>query len=285
MLIPVPGSRSSFVSLSRFPHSVPTSLWSLIHSPLKPESSETMKRITMSTYSCEASQTKKRITISTNSYEPSETKKRIIISTNSNEPPSHEYKVNFLEDNILCTVTRTCSVVSQWLTSIQTIHDHCMTNLIVGLDIEWRPKFRPGAKNPVAILQLCVDGRCLIFQIMHCDHVPPSLITFLNNQNYTFVGVEINSDVNSLIHDYGLSVSCTKDLRFLAAEKLEREELQRAGLKTLALVVLGKELKKPRNITLSKWDDLQLSNDQVCYACIDAFVSFEIGRYLISGSY
>ncbi|KAJ4956443.1 hypothetical protein NE237_013226 [Protea cynaroides] len=190
-------------------------------------------------------------------------------------------RITFFEDNILCTVTSTSSVVEQWISSIKRIHHRHLNNLIIGLDIEWRPNFRRGVNNPVAILQLCVGRRCLIFQILHCDRIPRSLLVFLNDRNYTFVGVGIEKDVDKLFQDYYLLVSGMKNLGFLAAEKLDRKELKRSGLKTLAWEVLGKELEKPQHITLSHWDDYELSYDQVHYACIDAFVSFEIGRTLI----
>jgi hypothetical protein len=34
---------------------------------------------------------------------------------------------------------------------------------------------------------------------------------------------------------------------------------------------------------MGKWDTWRLSMEQVHYACIDAFVSYEIGRLLLSG--
>lgn len=70
------------------------------------------------------------------------------------------------------------------------------------------------------------------------------------------------------------------DLRGLAADQYGLGHLKNAGLKGLANLVLGKEIEKPLNVTLSRWDNHYLNLDQVQYACIDAFVSFEIGRSL-----
>lgn len=70
------------------------------------------------------------------------------------------------------------------------------------------------------------------------------------------------------------------DLRGLAAKVYETKELKKAGLKTMARIVLGKEMEKPKWVTRSRWDNRRLTADQVQYACIDAFVSSEIGRVL-----
>ncbi|GFS30829.1 hypothetical protein Acr_00g0014410 [Actinidia rufa] len=97
---------------------------------------------------------------------------------------------------------------------------------------------------------------------------------------YTFVGVGVDSDVEKLTDDYGISVATTVDLRSLAAAEYGVRELRNAGLKDLAMQVLGKEVVKPRWITMSRWDNEYLSASQVQYACVDAFLSFEIGRCL-----
>ncbi|XP_042482442.1 Werner Syndrome-like exonuclease isoform X2 [Macadamia integrifolia] len=174
-----------------------------------------------------------------------------------------ELEVIFFEDNILATVTHSPSIVDQWLSLIQRIHSRRLHRLIVGFDVEWRPNRHRGATNPVAVLQLCVGRRCLIFQIRYSRTIPQSLTSFLNNHDYTFVGVGIRGDVNKLYQDYGLWVTRTMDLRTLAAQSLDMNELKRAGLKTLALVVLDKEVEKPHYITMSNWENFHLSDDQL----------------------
>lgn len=59
-------------------------------------------------------------------------------------------------------------------------------------------------------------------------------------------------------------------------------DMLRTGIKTLAQRVLGKVVEKPQRITRSRWDNQWLNEDQVKYATIDAYVSFEIGRRLYS---
>ncbi|KAL2501985.1 Werner Syndrome-like exonuclease [Forsythia ovata] len=190
------------------------------------------------------------------------------------------YDVNFFGDIIHTLVTHEPSMVSQWVSEIQSLNP-LHNRLIVGLDVEWRPNFNRNIENPVATLQLCVDRRCLIYQLIHSPSVPPPLIDFLSNQNYTFVGIGIKADLEKLEEDYGFGYSANAvDLRQLAADTYQMRELKNTGLKSLARFVLGKEVEKPNRVTMSRWDYRWLTPVQVQYACVDAFVSFEIGRVL-----
>ncbi|XP_073158328.1 3'-5' exonuclease-like [Henckelia pumila] len=196
-------------------------------------------------------------------------------------PTTDEYTVDFYGDSIYTTVTNDCAVVSEWISDVESIHHRRLHHLIVGLDIEWRPAYGR-TPNPAATLQLCVGRRCLIYQIIHSQGATPfSLTRFLSNPNYTFVGVGIESDLDKLEQDYDLGSDVnTVDLRDLAAYEYDRRELKSKGLKDLASLVLGKEMEKPRWVTMSRWDNRQLTYDQVEYACIDAFVCFEMGRMM-----
>ncbi|XP_075491558.1 3'-5' exonuclease-like [Primulina tabacum] len=197
-----------------------------------------------------------------------------------NETHTTNFNVDFYGDSIYTTVTDDCDAVSEWISEVESIHRHRLHHLIVGLDVEWRPPFSR-SPNPIAILQLCVGRRCLIYQIIHSQGIPFSLTGFLSNSNYTFVGVGIESDLEKLEQDYGLrSYVKAVDLRDLAADEFGNRDLKCKGLKDLASLVLGKEVDKPRWVTLSRWDNRRLTYDQVEYACVDAFVCFEMGRML-----
>ncbi|KAK1550482.1 hypothetical protein Q3G72_019801 [Acer saccharum] len=99
-------------------------------------------------------------------------------------------------------------------------------------------------------------------------------------RNYTFVGVGIDKDIEKLEEDYNLRVGNRVDLRGLAADALETVGLRNAGLKSLSKEVLGLEISKPKVITMGRRDYQWLSAAQIQYACLDGFVSFEIGRTL-----
>lgn len=192
------------------------------------------------------------------------------------------YKVDFFDKVIHTTVTHNPDVVTNWIDDTKYLHR--LPGLVVGLDVEWRPYFSADHPNRIATLQLCVSDRCLIYQIIHSDNcIPDSLAAFLSREfNFvTFVGVGIKSDLEKLQGDYGIGGSAFYvDLRGLAAEGYGMKELETAGLKRLTRIVLGKEVEKPEAVTMSRWDDRGLTAEQVQYACVDAYLSSEIGTAL-----
>ncbi|KAK7294617.1 hypothetical protein RJT34_17506 [Clitoria ternatea] len=189
------------------------------------------------------------------------------------------YDITFHSYNIRTLLTSEPSFVDSWISDIRCRNRR---NLLVGLDIEWRPNTQRNMQNPVATLQLCVGPSCLVFQILHAPFISQSLASFLSDPNHTFFGVGIEEDVEKLLEDYSLRVSNAVDLRPLAAQKLGDWDLNRAGIKTLGLRVLGLAFEKPQRITRSNWANPWLNAEQVQYATVDAFVSFEVGRCLIS---
>ncbi|KZV30579.1 hypothetical protein F511_05729 [Dorcoceras hygrometricum] len=191
------------------------------------------------------------------------------------------YEVLFFGDSIHTTVTQDPDTVSQWISEVEFIHRFRLHHLIVGLDVEWRPSYNRNIHSPVATLQLCVGRRCLVFQLIHSPGIPSSLTGFLSNPAYTFVGIGIQADLEKLEEDYGFGYSAKSvDLRDLAANAYGRRDLTNSGMKQLAMIVLEKDVEKPKRVTMSRWDNPWLTPDQVQYACVDAFVCFEIGRLL-----
>ncbi|KAM3355842.1 Werner Syndrome-like exonuclease [Capsicum galapagoense] len=122
------------------------------------------------------------------------------------------YKVTFYGDQIGVTVTKDATVVNEWI--LQTMHIH--GGGLVGLDIEWLPCFNPEENHPVALLQLCVGRRCLLFQLLHKDAIPVFLVNFLRDPNFKFVGVGVKGDAEKLLRDHRLFVVNTLDLNGLA---------------------------------------------------------------------
>ncbi|XP_057455233.1 3'-5' exonuclease-like [Lotus japonicus] len=188
------------------------------------------------------------------------------------------YDITFDSHTIRTLVTSFPSFVDSWLT--ETLNPNPSASFLVGLDIEWRPNLQRNADHRVATLQLCIGLRCLVFQIFHAPSIPASLFNFLANPNHTFVGVGIAEDAEKLLLDYDLGVANTVDLRTVAADVMSDPALKNAGIRTLAQRVMGRDVAKPRRITMSKWDNLWLVADQVQYAAVDAFVSSQIGLTL-----
>ncbi|PUZ55508.1 hypothetical protein GQ55_5G217900 [Panicum hallii var. hallii] len=193
---------------------------------------------------------------------------------------TYEYDTDvFMDDGavIRTTVTNSGDAVKRYLREVRK-HGQRLT---VGLDTEWVVHGKGGrGAHRMAVLQLCVGRRCLVFQIARADYVPAALRAFLACPDHSFAGVGVGGDVERLYVDCGLVVAGAVDLRHVAAEVLARPELRNAGLKTLAREVMGVHVDKEKRVTLSGWDQ-PLSTEQVRYACIDAFVSYEVGRLLL----
>ncbi|KAL8133533.1 3'-5' exonuclease-like [Apium graveolens] len=186
------------------------------------------------------------------------------------------YDISFFSTNIRTLLTYHSSRVTSWLHDVT----RSPSSSLIGFDVEWRPNFQRNQDNRIATIQLCTGTNCLIYHIIHADTIPQSLVNFLNNTDYTFVGVGIGTDVEKLLDDYGIGVGKFVDLRAVAASVCGIRELKNAGLKELTRVVLEKEISKPKSVTMSRWDNSWLTSAQVMYACVDAYVAYEIARVL-----
>lgn len=183
-------------------------------------------------------------------------------------------EIHFAEKSIQTIVTDDGHIAENWVNQQKGQE-------IVGFDLEWRPNFRKGSDNKTALLQLCTDNGCLIIQMLFLDFIPEALVRFLKDPGVKLVGVGIGCDVAKLRNDHGLECGGQHELGVLAVERLEMRELKQVGLKGLAMEVLGLSLSKPKSISTSNWACRTLGESQIRYACIDAYVSFAIGKKLL----
>uniref|UniRef100_A0A0D9V3R7 3'-5' exonuclease domain-containing protein n=1 Tax=Leersia perrieri TaxID=77586 RepID=A0A0D9V3R7_9ORYZ len=205
-------------------------------------------------------------------------------------PPKDTYHTYVVMEGaeIRTTVTSSPDQVANFIKEITRGHrrHEGEGGLIVGIDTEWREcgrNERGGKCYKVAVLQLCVSHRCLVFKLSRAGKYPPELADFLADPAVRFVGVGVDGDVKRLAEDCNLQVANAVDLGKAAATVLDQPELRRAGLKSLALTVMGAQMEKSKKITMSNWHAQMLTRQQINYACIDAYVSFEIGRRLLTG--
>ncbi|KAK1386716.1 3'-5' exonuclease domain-containing protein [Heracleum sosnowskyi] len=168
------------------------------------------------------------------------------------------YDISFFSTSIHTLLTYHSSHVTSWLRDVTL----SPTSNLIGFDVEWRPNFQRNQDNPIATVQLCTGTKCLIYHIVHADMIPQSILNFLNNTSYTFVGVGIAADVEKLLDDYGITVGKYVDLRPVAASVRGIRQLKNAGLKELTRVVLEKEISKPKSVTMSRWDNPWLTSSQ-----------------------
>ncbi|PIA60999.1 hypothetical protein AQUCO_00300489v1 [Aquilegia coerulea] len=217
------------------------------------------------------------------------TTSNITIQDSPNSSPSTKscYTVNIFGTKINTIVTSNPFVVDQFIRNIHNtfgINYGQIDPIIIGLDVETRPTYGPGQNRP-ATLQLCVDGNCLIFQIIHADYIPDSLYELFEcGGTFCFVGVGVKEDALKLMTHYNLNVANAVELGSFAAERENRSELKTFSLKNLTKEIVGWEIEKPREITMSRWDAQPLTRGQVQYACVDAYLSYAIGMKLTWGS-
>lgn len=190
-----------------------------------------------------------------------------------------KYMVHFQGKVIEATVTNMASAVDEWVRDVRSIYTgHCV---VVGLDCEWKPNTISSMSNRTATLQLCIDTKCLIVQMFYLDYIPQSLKGFLSDPNFTFVGVEVGDDALKLLREYGLIVTSTADIQALAMSRWPVRFYRKPGLKDLARYVAGLNMEKPIHVCRSNWEVRYLSEEQVEYACIDAYASCKIGHKLL----
>ncbi|KAK1387468.1 3'-5' exonuclease domain-containing protein [Heracleum sosnowskyi] len=187
------------------------------------------------------------------------------------------FTINCNNRTILTTVTSTPAVVRSWLHRvIISFSRHLHTGrLVVGLGVQWREN-----SSTAATLQLCVGRFCLILQLLYTTRIPLCLRRFLSNPSITFVGVWNSRDREMLSQSrHVIDIDHLIDVRHVAAEK--RGIASQVSMERLAEMILGMDgLDKPEEIGRSNWNVSLLSHKQVVYACVDAFVSFCLGRDL-----
>lgn len=155
---------------------------------------------------------------------------------------------------------------------------------VVAVDLEWRPDYRTGSNNPVALMQLAsattvVLVQCLLLR-MHKTGLPPLLRSFLADPSLTFIAFSWEScDELKMQNTFGVGRDCFArfiDLRDVA-EKLGYHGV---GLATLTHRVLGVSMLKSRSVSQSNWACAQLSPAQVQYAALDALLTGGVFRGL-----
>ena len=98
----------------------------------------------------------------------------------------------------------------------------------VGLDVRWRYAFVSQQQFDVTTMRLCVEQRCLIFQVNKAGgygYVPYMLSNFMNNKNLKIVGLRMEKTLQKLEYDCNLNIAHALDLDILVAKKLSKSGL------------------------------------------------------------
>ncbi|KAM9291797.1 exonuclease 3'-5' domain-containing protein 2 isoform 1-T3 [Morus bassanus] len=155
---------------------------------------------------------------------------------------------------------------------------------VLGIDCEWVSV--EGKANPVSLLQMASSsGLCVLVRLPRLvasgQAIPKTLLDILADSAVLKVGVGCWEDACKLLHDYGLPVKGSVDLRYLAMR--QRKDLLHncLSLKSLAEKVLNCPLDKSPHVRCSNWEAEELTQDQVLYAARDAQVSVALFLHLL----
>nr|XP_061799022.1 exonuclease 3'-5' domain-containing protein 2-like isoform X2 [Nerophis lumbriciformis] len=155
---------------------------------------------------------------------------------------------------------------------------------VLGLDCEWVIVSVKECPQVVSLLQMAsYSGRCVLVRLpaFRGTQLPPDLVEVLRNPHVLKVGVGCLDDGKRLTCDYGLSLTCTVDLRHLALEQKKMPVNNGLGLKSLAAEVLNISLDKSLELRCSDWEADELTPEQMTYAARDAQVSVALLFHLL----
>ncbi|MBA0605062.1 hypothetical protein Godav_017676 [Gossypium davidsonii] len=195
----------------------------------------------------------------------------------------YTHLVPFNAKIIETTVTDEASVAEFWVLQVRSkfvFHGQKLT--IAGLNCKWKSHPIRSMSNKIATLQLCVDTMCLVIQLLHINHMPQFIKTFLSDTDVVFVGIDIEETVFKLQNEYGLSCGRIIDVRSLVKAWFPLSYYGKPGLKVLANRLVGLHKWRPSDDEcLNNMDTRFLDEDQVKFACIDAYALCRIGHKLL----
>ncbi|XP_040917287.1 exonuclease 3'-5' domain-containing protein 2 isoform X4 [Toxotes jaculatrix] len=155
---------------------------------------------------------------------------------------------------------------------------------VLGLDCEWVSV--KGQASAVSLLQMAsYSGLCVLVRLLPFRRgqqpFPLSLMDVLRDPHILKVGVGCYEDGKRLTRDYGLSLTCTVDLRYLALRQRQATVNNGLSLKSLAADLLNVSLDKSLELRCSDWEADQLTLEQMTYAARDAQVSIALFLHLL----
>lgn len=141
---------------------------------------------------------------------------------------------------------------------------------VIGFDTETKPCFVPKVpRNKMAILQLSGPDRAYIFRLQQVG-VPPKLAALLGSPKILKIGAAVHDDIRGLQEYRRFIPKGFVDLQRLApAYGIEEKSVRK-----MAAIILKRRVSKSQQ--LSNWESSHLSEAQLRYAAIDAWICREM---------
>ena len=147
---------------------------------------------------------------------------------------------------------------------------------VIGFDTETKPCFVARApKNKIALLQLSSGDKAFIFRLQQLG-VPAELCSILSDPAIIKVGAAVRDDINGLNGYSRLEAHGFKDMQNLA----EKFGIEEKSVRKMSAIILGIRVSKSQQ--LSNWESSKLTEAQLKYAAIDAWVCRQMYVRLMS---
>ncbi len=141
---------------------------------------------------------------------------------------------------------------------------------VIGFDTETKPCFVPKVpRNKMAILQLSGPDKAYIFRLQQVG-VPPKLAALLGNAKILKIGAAVHDDIRGLQEYRKFIPKGFVDLQRLAPTY----GIEEKSVRKMAAIILKKRVSKSQQ--LSNWESSHLSEAQLRYAAVDAWICREM---------
>lgn len=147
---------------------------------------------------------------------------------------------------------------------------------VIGFDTETKPCFVARApKNHIALLQLSTGENAYIFRLQQLG-MPQELVSILTDPSIIKVGAAVRDDIHGLNWYSRFEAGGFADLQTIA----EKFGIEEKSVRKMSAIILGIRVSKSQQ--LSNWESSKLSDAQLKYAAIDAWVCREMYIKLMS---
>ncbi|OJV19513.1 MAG: hypothetical protein BGO30_06475 [Bacteroidetes bacterium 41-46] len=154
--------------------------------------------------------------------------------------------------------------------------DYLTSQKIIGFDTETKPVFQANVKrNNVALLQLSGGERAFIFRLTETG-MPDSLCKLLSTKKIIKVGAAVTDDIRGLQRYTKFVPRGFVDLQSIG----ESWGIKEKSVRKMAAIVLGVKVSKSQQ--LSNWEAEVLTEAQINYAAVDAWICRQMYLKLLS---
>lgn len=154
--------------------------------------------------------------------------------------------------------------------------DYLNSQKIIGFDTETKPVFQANVKrNNVALLQLSGGERAFIFRLTETG-MPDSLCKLLSTKKIIKVGAAVTDDIRGLQRYTKFVPRGFVDLQSIG----ESWGIKEKSVRKMAAIVLGVKVSKSQQ--LSNWEAEVLTEAQINYAAVDAWICRQMYLKLLS---